>query len=411
MKKILVVVLSALMLTLSLTSCKKEVVSQGVTKTEVLIGNCAATSGNLANVGGPFVAGLEAYLKYVNDAGGVAGRKIKFVHKDDGFVAEAGLACTQEMINDNKVFALVGHFGTPTVGATMNLLKETGVPAVYFATGIGQLYDEKATEEEGNYNLFPVQPIYKTEGRIMVARAVGDFNAKKIGIIYTNDDAGKDLLAGAKTQVAALTGVTLIEQQVAYGSTDVSAAVTAIKNAEVDFIIAASNQVTIATIIKELAAQSVNKDVITTYVNVAPAYASLFINEIQGKFDVYGNGWVAFDAAHKAALDLYVANIDAQYAANAYAITGWIAAYYFVEGLKRVDKKTLNWDNFRVAMESAPIVNPFGGVIDFKNGQRLGTMEMNLSKASLGALNAETNLYAGIWTNVKDLESIESILK
>lgn len=400
MKKFLVILLSVMLLG-SMAACQKEeVAAQGVTDDKVLIANCAATSGAYAPVGVPFIAGIQAYLDVVNKAGGVDGRKIEFLHNDDEFDPVKGKACLDSFINDDKVFAIVGHFGTPVVGATLQDLKDSGIPAVYFATGIGQLYDDKATEEEMNTNIFPVQPIYVTEGQIMVARAVGDFEAKKIGVIYTSDEAGKDILKGAKIKAEELK-VTLVEQQVAAGATDVSAAVTAIKNAGVDFIIGASIQGTFPTIAKELAAQGVDKDVITTYVNVAKANAALYAEAISGKFDVYGNGWVAFDDAHAAAIADFAKNISADYAANAYAMTGWIAGYFFVEGLKRVDG-TVTWKKYIEAMESAPFNNPFGGVIDYKDGARLGTQEMNLSKVDIKA--------AGLWTNVKPLESMDTIL-
>lgn len=400
MKKIVVVLLSIMLLTSMAACAKKEVAAQGVTAKTVVIANCAATSGAFAPVGVPFIAGINAYLAYVNKAGGVNGRTIEFKHVDDEFDPVKGKACLDAFINDDKVFAIVGHFGTPVVGATLQDLKDSGIPAVYFATGIGRLYADKATKEDKNLNIFPVQPIYKTEGQIMVARAVGTFKAKKIGIISTSDDAGKDILAGAKVKAAELK-VELVEVQVAAGATDVSAAVTTIKNANVDFVIGAAIQATIPTIVKELAAQSVNKDVITTYVNVSPAIAKTFATQIAGKFSVYGSGWVAFDAAHKANIDLYAKNIDTAFAANAYAMTGWIAAYFFVEGLKRVEG-TVTWDKYIAAMEKTPITNPFGGVINFANGARLGTQEMNLSKVDSTA--------ATMWKEVQPLENMNKIL-
>lgn len=400
MKKIVVVLLSIMLLTSMAACAKKEVAAQGVTAKTVVIANCAATSGAFAPVGVPFIAGINAYLAYVNKAGGVNGRTIEFKHVDDEFDPVKGKACLDAFINDDKVFAIVGHFGTPVVGATLQDLKDSGIPAVYFATGIGRLYADKATKEDKNLNIFPVQPIYKTEGQIMVARAVGTFKAKKIGIISTSDDAGKDILAGAKVKAAELK-VELVEVQVAAGATDVSAAVTTIKNANVDFVIGAAIQATIPTIVKELAAQSVNKDVITTYVNVSPSIAKTFATQIAGKFSVYGSGWVAFDAAHKANIDLYAKNIDTAFAANAYAMTGWIAAYFFVEGLKRVEG-TVTWDKYIAAMEKTPITNPFGGVINFANGARLGTQEMNLSKVDSTA--------ATMWKEVQPLENMNKIL-
>lgn len=397
-----IALLMVFVMVFSLAACAKDGDAtdwaQGISETEIVVANSAATSGAFAPVGVPFNAGIEAYFKKINDEGGIQGRNLVFKHVDDEFDPVKGKAALSSFVEDEKVFAIVGHFGTPVVAATLDDLKQYGIPAVYFATGIGQLYNEKA--EGTDRNIFPVQPIYRTEGKIMVARAVGDFAAKKIGVIYTNDDAGKDLLWGAE-QMAAEAGVELVVQQVAAGATDVSSAVTAIKEANVDFIVGAAIQATIPTIIKELAAQNVNKDLITTYVNVSPVIAQGVVNEIAGKFDVYGNGWVSFEGERALALEEF-AKFTTGYETNVYAMTGWIAAHFFVEGLKRVDG-VITWDTYMDALESAPIQNPFGGEIDFTGGLRAGTQEMNLSVINHDNLEGE-------WTPVKDLQSIDSIL-
>jgi len=317
----------------------------------------------------------------------------------------SGSALTK-FIEDDKVFAIVGHFGTPVVAATIGTLKESGIPAVYFATGIGQLYAESAKTDAEGANLFPVQPIYRNEGGIMSAYATGKFSAKKIGIIYTNDDAGMDLEKGAVAQIKTMSGIEYVEQQVAAGAPDVSSAVTAIKNANVDFVIIAAIQATMPTIVKELASQGVNKDAITTYVNVSSAMSKAVIADINGKFNLYGPGWVDYSSdTAKAALKEYQAGVDAKYATNAYAQTGWIAATFFVEGLKRLKGKTVTWDSYKKALEQAPIQNPFGGSIDFSNGQRKGTQEMNLAKV----VPTDTANPSG-WQQVEPLQSISKLL-
>src|SRR5690554_2909725 len=398
-------ILAAAMLMLSMAACQSEggedpeESAQGITDTEVLIANCAATSGAFAPVGVPFIAGIQAYLDEVNDAGGIDGRTIRFLHQDDEFDPIKGKACLSTMVEDEEVFSIVGHFGTPVVGATLEDLKNYGIPAVYFATGIGQLYSDNATGRDRG--IMPVQPIYVTEGQIMVARAVGDFDAEKIGIIYTNDDAGKDLLEGAKIKATEL-GIELVEAQVAPGTDDASSAVTLIKEADVDSIIGGAIQATIPTIIKELAAQSVNVDVITTYVNVAPVIAESIMADIDGKFDVYGNGWVSFEGDRAQTLAEYAEALP-EYADNAYAMTGWIAAHFFVEGLRRLEgEEVVTWEKFMDAMEEAPIQNPFGGVIDFGGGVRTGTQEMNLSK-----VNPDEPT---LWEVVDGLRSMDDLL-
>ena len=423
MKKILSILLASAML-LSLGACSttettpdgdtstpatsekapetKPEAAQGVTDTTITVANSAATSGALASVGVPFNAGIQAYFNMVNDKGGIDGREILFEHVDDEFDPIKGKAALQKFVEDDEVFAIVGHFGTPVVGATIDDLKDYGIPSVYFATGIGQLYAQGAETNADGYNIFPVQPIYTTEGQIMVARCVGTLEATKIGIIYTNDDAGKDMLKGAEAKAKEL-GIEYVSEQVSAGSADVSAAVTSIKNSGADAIICASIQATMPTIVKELAAQGVTAPVITTYVNVSSAIPDLVAADIAGKFDVYGNGWVAYD--DQAALDLYqewVGKIDPAYDMNAYAQTGWIAAHFFCEGLRRVEGKDLTWESYMTALESDVIQNPFGGKIDYADGNRAGTQEMNLSK-----INPEVT---GGWELVEGLATMDSIL-
>ncbi|UUX34979.1 ABC transporter substrate-binding protein [Fundicoccus culcitae] len=398
-KKIqLVVATAALTLSSVLGATVSVSANQGFDDTSIKVGNSAAISGAYAPVGDPFNNGIMAYFDMVNTEGGVDGREIQFVHIDDEFDPAKGKAALQTLVEDEEIFALVGHFGTPVVAATINDIKAYGIPAVYFATGIGQLYANPA--EGADRVIMPVQPIYITEGEMMVSRAVGNFDATKIGIIYTTDDAGNDMLAGA-TQKAEELGIELVAEQVAAGATDVSAAVTSVLQEDVDFIIGAAIQQTFPTIVKALAAQGNTSDVITTYVNVDASIASQVWGDIEGNFEVYGNGWVDL-TSEEAQTNLALMNewIVDDYDNNVYAMTGWIAAHFFTEGLRRMEGQELTWDGYIDAMESEPVKNPFGGVIDFSNGQRLGTQEMNLSRIS-----GETT-----WEEIEPLRSSADIL-
>lgn len=398
LKSLALVLITGLVLTACGTAEKNSESAQGVTETTVTVGNTAAISGAYAPVGAPYNAGIKAYFEKVNEAGGINGREIKFVHQDDEFDPAKGKAALQSLVEDEKVFALVGHFGTPVVAATLDDIRDYGIPAVYFATGIGQLYNEKAEGDERV--IFPVQPIYITEGEMMVSRGVGNFSAKKIGIIYTNDDAGKDMLTGAEKKAEEL-GVDLVAEQVSAGATDVSAAVTSILKEKPDFIIGASIQATFPTIAKALAAQGNEADVITSYVNVDASIADQVWQDIEGKFDVLGNGWVDLTSPESVE-NLATMNewLEADYQSNVYAMTGWIAANFFVEGLTRVGEEPLTWENYLNAMEESPINNPFGGEIDYTDGKRVGTQEMNLSKI----------ISSTEWEEVEPLTGIEEIL-
>ena len=355
--------------------------AQGVTDTEVLVANTAAVSGAYASVGLPFLAAIEAYFEVVNSEGGIDGRKITFLHEDDEFDPQKGRAYLQQMVEDEKVFAIVGHFGTPVVSATLDDLKSYGIPSVYFATGIGQLFAENATTNEEGYNIFPIQPLYITEGQVMVARGVGNFDAKKIGVIYTNDDAGMNMLEGAEAKAAEL-GVELVSAQVTPGATDVSAAVTSIKGEGVDFVIVAAIQATMPTIVKEMANQNMTVPAITTYVCAAVSITEQIAADIAGKFDVYASSWKIRDEDHADDVAAFTEWMPEEYVENTDAESGWVAGHVFCEGLRRLEGEAVTWESYMAALEEAPIEIPFGGSIDFSNGQRMGVQSMLLSKCN-----------------------------
>ena len=378
---------------------------QGVTDTEVLIANSIAVSGAYAPVGVPFKYGMEAYFKMVNDNGGIAGRTIKYIHTDDEFSPEKGIAAFEKFFYDDKVFAIVGHFGTPVVAATLDEMKEIGIPTVYYATGIGQLYQEKA--EGTNRSSFPIQPIYTTEGQVMVAYAQGYFNAKTIGVVYTNDDAGKSLFEGISI-AAEKYGVTLVSESIQAGATDASAQVAKVKDC--DMVIAAMIQATFPVLIKEMEKQDIMKPVLTTYVNVSKTLTDANAEHVQKLMKtegagIYGLGWVdTTDLTTESFVNFYkyMAEVGATESdMNAFAMTGWIAGSVFCQGLERAGED-LTWASFMDAMESAPIVNPFGGSVDFSDGQRKGTTEMNLSKMDDTAASG--------WTLIIPIKSIDDIL-
>lgn len=378
--------------------------AQGVTGESVLVGNAAATSGALAAVGVPFNQGIEAYFTMVNEAGGVAGRTIEWVHYDDEFDGAQGLTYSQRLVEDDQIFAFVGHFGTPTVAATQEYLDTVGIPRVYYATGLRSLFNLKA--EGGARASFPVQPIYDAEGEVMVARAVGDFGAEKIGVIYPNADDGKGMLAGIELR-ADLLGVEVVSAQVAPDATDMSSAAQTILSADVDVVLIAANQVPAEVAIKALAAAGNTKPAITSYVNAAPTFVE-GVKEALDSFDVYADAWLQVVDAEgnpTPALNEYVeqvSKIDEALAGNPYAQAGWIAASVFVQGLERVGTDALTWESYIVAMEESPVQIPLGGTLDYSDGRRVGTQAMSLLKATYDDGPG--------WEVYKPLEAIEAIL-
>ena len=402
MKKVLLVLVLAFAV-FTVAACGQDESAQGVFDDRVIVGNTAATSGPLAIVGVPFKAGMDAYFDMVNEEGGVNGRIIEYIQKDDEFNAALGLSYTQELVEDDQVFALVGHFGTPTVSATREYLNEVGIPRVYYATGVSSLFNLTATE--GERSSFPVQPIFDAEGEVMIARAIKDLGAERVGVIYSNADDGRGMLRGIQLRAGEL-GVALTSVvQVAPDADDMSTAAQIMLAADVDVVIVAANQVPAATAVRALNDAGSDIPVITSYVNADATWLG-GLGDVIGNFDIYGNAWIDIfnpDGSPTDDYTLFAETIGEEFAANAFAFAGWIAAATFVEGLRRVGEEPLTWEAFIDAMEESPVELPFGVVVDFANGRRVGTQAMALLKAAMVE-------GAPVWETERPIETITDIL-
>ena len=389
-------------LTASFYSEVRAVTVQGVTATSIKVGNTAVLAGGWSIVGAPFAAGMKAAFEVVNKAGGIDGRLIEYVNRDDAFDPTVGLTNTKQLINEDKVFALVGHFGTPTVSATLTTIREAGIPMVYAATGTNVLYTERSPLDP----VMPVQPIYLTDGRLMTARALKEAlygpnkdqklaaNAK-IGVLYTTSLDGISIKEGVEIE-AKTQGVNSNFIYQSFLSTDTASLTSTIQSMQtqnVAAIIIASNQVSFKAAVGTMKNVGVSVPVFTSYVN---ADATAVDASVDYGFDIYTNAWVDLTSEKGlAGATLFVAAImgasflsdtdKALYAANSYATAGYIAAMNFIEGLRRVEEsgKELTWESFIKAMESEPLDVPMGGSVDFGDGKRWGIDSMSLLKYSV----------------------------
>jgi len=409
--------------------------AQGVTDTTITVGNTAAVSGALAFVGVPFNEGIKAVFKQVNEAGGIDGRTIEFISYDDQFNAEYGVTYTETLVEDDEIFALVGHFGTPTVGATLDYIQQVGIPMVYAATGINSLY---FAESIGN-PVMAVQPIYLTDGRIMTARAVmeeiyGEDQDEalgatdKIGVLYTNDDVGNSIKAGVEAEFATL-GISAANRiyYIPVDATTVNTAVLVFKSYGVSTVILAMNQAPFAYTLSAMYENDLEVPVFTSYVN-ADVTAVDHLQYTDAR-PIYTNAWVdVFSEKGAADVAEYVECIDnteladatkLAYYGNSFAIAGYIAAKVFVEGLERVaaNGDDLTWENYIAAMEEGPIEIPMGGTVDFSGGHRWGIASMSLLKYSFTTIDGdnpatvpvETSYVVETFTKVREIQTIEEI--
>ena len=165
----------------------------GVTSTQVLIGGTTPLSGP-ASAYQSVAKGAAAYFRYVNAHGGVNHRKIRYIIKDDQYDPAQTMDKTRELVEQDHVFAIFNSLGTEQNQATRGYLNAIKVPQLFIASG--------DTTWGRDYKQFPwtigYQPNYRAEGTIYGRYIAKTAPKSRIGVLYQNDDYGKDLLAGLR---------------------------------------------------------------------------------------------------------------------------------------------------------------------------------------------------------------------
>lgn len=221
----------------------------GVTEGEIRIGQFAAQTGPAAELGKRMQLGILAHFNAVNAAGGIGGRKLALVSRDDGYEPEKAALAVKALIEEDKVFALIGSVGTPTTLAAVPAINAAGIPL------IGPFTGAQALREPFNRNLFHVRASYfdETERIVQHLSTVG---IKKIAIFYQNDSYGK---AGLEGVMRALTKRNLkpaASVTVERNSTDVTAALAEIIKTAPEAVIQISAYKSCAALIKQAKAKS-----------------------------------------------------------------------------------------------------------------------------------------------------------
>jgi branched-chain amino acid transport system substrate-binding protein len=162
----------------------------GVTPTEIKIGNTNPYSGN-ASAYGTIGKTIAAYFKKVNDEGGINGRKINFISYDDAYMPPKTVEMVRKLVEQDQVAFVFQTLGTPPNTAIQKYLNQQKVPQLFVATGATKWNDPQNFPWTMGY-----QPNYQTEGRVYAAYTLKNVKDPKVGILYQNDDYGKDYLKG-----------------------------------------------------------------------------------------------------------------------------------------------------------------------------------------------------------------------
>ena len=218
----------------------------GVTDTEIKVGNTCFYSGPASSYGTIGKAEF-AYFRMLNDQGGVNARKINFLSYDDAYSPPKTVEQTRRLVEEDGVLLMLNPLGTPTNSAIQHYLNQKKVPQLFVATGATKWDDPKRFPWTIGW-----QPNYQSEGRAYAAYILEHKPDGKIGVLYQNDDFGKDYLKGVRDGLGDKAKSMLV-LAASYETTDptVDSQVIGIKSAGCD--------VFVNTAIPKFAAQSIRK--------------------------------------------------------------------------------------------------------------------------------------------------------
>jgi ABC-type branched-subunit amino acid transport system substrate-binding protein len=217
----------------------------GVGPRSILIGQSAAFSGPSAELGREFRAGAHEVFDQVNAQGGIHGRQIVMVYRDDRYEPALARRNTERFLQRDQVFALFGYVGTPTVQAALPLIEKAKVPLVAPLTG-AQLLRQPA-----NPLIFNLRASYHQEIEAIV-RYMLRYGRRSIAVVYQNDAFGRDGLVGARKALASRGLRPVLETTVERNSADTREAARRAALARPDAVLMISSYGTLASFIPNL---------------------------------------------------------------------------------------------------------------------------------------------------------------
>ena len=134
-----------------------------------------------------------AYFAMINDQGGINGRKINFISRDDGYSPPKTVEMVRKLVEEDRVLLLFQTLGTPSNTAIQNYLNENKIPQLFVASGA-----EKWNDPKNHPWTIGWQPSYRLEGRIYGRYILKNLPDAKIAVLYQNDDLGKDYFTGLR---------------------------------------------------------------------------------------------------------------------------------------------------------------------------------------------------------------------
>ena len=360
---------------LALSTGLAQAQSQGVSKDTINLGTIQDLSGPLAGFGKQVRAGMQLRVEELNEQGGVNGRRIKLMVEDSGYDPKRAVLAAQKLVNQDKIFAMVGHIGTAQNLAAMPVQFEKNVVNFFPVTAAREMYDPFHRLK------YSFAATYYDQMRLAVPKLVKEKGAKKVCSIYQDDEFGLEVQRGAEEGLKSI-NVTMTEKTTfKRGATDFSSQVARLKASDCDFVV-------LGTLIRETIgtiATARRSGYNPTFIGSSGAYTDL-IHKLGG---AAMNGLYATMTVQNPYLD--EASQPIRFWANKYktkfnddptvfSVYGYMVLDSFIRAAQKAGNN-LTTDSFVKAMDNMVIPPDIFGSPEMRFGpqQRLGS---NLSRLS-----------------------------
>jgi ABC-type branched-subunit amino acid transport system substrate-binding protein len=339
-------VLGMFLLLFSIATATGVYAEVGVTDDSILVGCSNSFSGPLVYPGTQLVNnGLEGYFGYVNDRGGVHGRKIITQYYDDGYKPQNAVANTKRLVDQDKVFAIVSSQGTGAVMATVKFLTQNKVPLIFPFQGV---------PISGQKTIFTSFTPYSNQSELVVTWLVKVKGFKRIGILYQDDKYGHTFRDPAKKTLAKFGLKLIAAESYKRGAKDLSAQVVKLRKANLDACLLVATPPPGAAFLKEAHKQGW-KD--TKIISSGPLTDEKYINLSGGVGEgiwglslwpdpVHSNDPAVVE--YREIMEKY--GKDRDKTPNRYSLYGYFYAKLFVAGLQRAGRN-LTRESYIAALE------------------------------------------------------------
>ncbi|MCP3392953.1 ABC transporter substrate-binding protein [Bradyrhizobium sp. CCGB12] len=234
--KALGLAVSALALTCLPAAAQTKVTNEGISAGEIVIGTHQDLSGPIKGWGVPVSNGMKMAVEEVNAAGGIQGRKIKLVVEDSGYDPKKAVLASQKLIERDKIFAMVGPMGSPTVLAAQDILLDAGVLQLFPLTAAEFTFKFDAAKPQERLKFNNLLP-YVESTRAALKYMIEAKNFKKPCIMHQDDEYGKNVLDGFNQQLAAMKVQPASITSYKRGASDFSAQVAKMKSDGCDLVV------------------------------------------------------------------------------------------------------------------------------------------------------------------------------